>query len=58
MVMAGMEAPSERKKKARSNACLAASDVLGEPEKKFEAKSGQIPPDLLRHALCRERRAE
>jgi hypothetical protein len=29
MVMAGMEAPLERKKKARSNACLTASDIFG-----------------------------
>jgi hypothetical protein len=29
MVMAGMGAPSECKKEARSNACLAASDILG-----------------------------
>jgi hypothetical protein len=27
-------------------------------EEKFEAKSGQLPADLLRHALRRERRAE
>jgi hypothetical protein len=27
--MAGMEAPLEREKEARSNACLAASDILG-----------------------------
>ncbi|MBK3743141.1 hypothetical protein G3A39_28280 [Paraburkholderia aspalathi] len=27
-------------------------------ERKFEAKSDEIPADLLRHALRRERRAE
>jgi hypothetical protein len=58
IVTAAMEAPAKGEKEARSNACLVASDISGRSEGKFEAKSGQIPADLLRRALRRERRAE
>jgi hypothetical protein len=37
MMMAGMEAP-ENAKKARSNACLAASDILGESGKEIRSE--------------------
>ncbi|WP_156516567.1 hypothetical protein [Paraburkholderia caribensis] len=41
MVLAGIEAPENAKKKTRSNACLAASDISGGSEREIRGEIRQ-----------------